>query len=321
MTLFGKSGAMFRLCLAAGLVLSCGDDKPQAQVKEVVAETGVEEIAASPVIPVLESECQRCHVLDNLGRKLSDDNAGIREWMAAQGTGLVRSDPAFPVPGIVFALPWPERGWHGEDSRNIDTCSDCHPVEENGIGHGVRTYPENARELAFAGGESCADGCHGWLAESVVSEGFRNGLGKVPVFNGSLRPEALLESGGNAHSDLFKKGAHPEELPMKIASFNAGCGGCHNVASESHGAIPSCVGCHSFKGTEGEKLRASIVAHIEKHVVDNDPDRPGDSACIYCHRQDESDPERSNRACYNCHLSGHQPLNGDGDPHFWPGQP
>jgi hypothetical protein len=39
--------------------------------------------------------------------------------------------------------------------------------------------------------------------------------------------------------------------------------------------------------------------------------------CGYCH----APSELFRAACYNCHLSGHQPFNDNGLPHYWNAPP
>ena len=72
-----------------------------------------------------------------------------------------------------------------------------------------------------------------------------------------------------------------------------------------------------FGGGKGE-LHIMHVAAINDHGADIDATQAGIPACAYCHMQDRAYDYRSRAVCYNCHLSGHQPLNADGKPHFWP---
>jgi hypothetical protein len=57
-------------------------------------------------------------------------------------------------------------------------------------------------------------------------------------------------------------------------------------------------------------------------MEENDVDMAamGAGPCAYCHTELEPSP-RSSAACYNCHLSGHQPMNAEGQAHFWPTAP
>jgi len=196
----------------------------------------------------------------------------------------------------------------------------CHPVDENGIGHGVRAYPESARDTAFVGGESCAGECHGWLANPVEVTGFEE-WGGFSTFDGHLDPEDLLAGADNAHSELWKVGFVPENMEMKISSFNAGCGGCHNVKSEAHGATVTCTDCHAMASDENVELHNAHVSYIAAHVLTLANELADVPACAFCHREDGAPEAVSNAACYNCHLSGHQPLNAEGSPHFWPIHP
>jgi hypothetical protein len=307
-----------RSAWAAGvllLVASCGGGPGSADTSETVGS----ELILPPYIAPLEARCEQCHVVDKLGETLSDENGGTREWLSGHGAGLVRMDPAFPSPGTHYAFEWPSRARHAEEQMELESCDDCHPVDEEGIGHGVRTYPEEQRSMAFKGGENCATTCHAWLKDTVASSGFQDVSGKRPKYLGSFRPDELLKAVDSAHSKLWKQGRVPEELPMKIASFNPGCGGCHNVHAESHGSLPSCLRCHKLSGPEGVMLRERIVKRIEERSATRAPENEELDSCAYCHRRDEAPTELGSRACYNCHLSAHQPLDGDLEPHFWKG--
>ncbi|GMV39036.1 MAG: hypothetical protein AMXMBFR64_07520 [Myxococcales bacterium] len=93
------------------------------------------------------------------------------------------------------------------------------------------------------------------------------------------------------------------------------------MVSESHGAILGCLDCHAFGGPAAA-LHTAHVAVIADHMEDNDVDMAamGAGPCGYCHTELEPSP-RSSAACYNCHLSGHQPMNAKGQAHFWPTGP
>ena len=284
-------------------------------------------------LPALSTECGDCHDVNQMMLPVEGGRAGNREWMAEAGSGLVRRDPAIPEPGAHLALDWAERGFHDRDvlmdcgnchsgpmsggAHEALDCSGCHPVREDGLGHGVKTYTEKARELVFAGGESCAAGCHSWLLEEVTSAGFAGEGGTTPTYTGILDPETLLLQADNAHARLFFHGSRSGKETIKIAAFNPGCGGCHNAVEESHGTILSCTYCHRF-GEPEAGLHVSHIRAIEDNRARLDPAAAGGLSCDYCHFPDETGTERSKAVCYNCHLSGHQPLNPAGKAHFWP---
>jgi len=273
--------------------------------------------AARPDLPPFTGDCQVCHDPASLGVPGADPQQGLRQWMESKGAGLVRRDSAFPDGALHLSLEWPRRGSHAE-AEDASGCGLCHPVGPEGIGHGVRTYPEELLATVFTGGASCADECHGWLVEDVTVTGFEDGTGQVPFYQGSARPADLLAAGGNAHSTLWQEGARPQVLPMKIAAFNSGCGGCHHVAGESHGAIMTCTDCHGLAGSQGSQLHEQHVEFIAQHSSRLDPVHEGESGCGFCHLGDTGDPELHRAACYSCHLSGHQPLDVEGRAHFWP---
>lgn len=295
------------------IVNSCGNNGNPA--KDVIEENEIvsEETTELPSVTV---ECKACHNFDSLSQIVSQEQKGIKEWMSVQASGLIRIDPIFPSPSLStnMSFPWQKRGRH--NSNDLNGCSICHPVRSDGIGHGVRTYPSDTMNTVFAKEKSCDKSCHSWLTEAVAAQGFENADGQVPSYNGSLRPTDLLQGSDNAHSDIWKKGASIENSNFKIVAFNSGCGGCHNVFAESHGTIANCLDCHVFGGSKGE-LHANHVSYIADQADNLDVKHPEITFCAYCHREDEVSTERSNAACYNCHLSGHQPLDKDGKAHFW----
>ena len=267
--------------------------------------------------PPLLATCESCHDLDALATPAEGAALSPREWATLAGDGLVRREPAIPEPGIHLTLPWPRRGTHVPGSPG--GCAPCHPVDALGIGHGIRAYPQP--ELAFAPGTSCAGGCHYWLPGPVTLHGFEGAQGMLTL-QVSMRPEALLNGAHNAHADLWRQGAHPPAAAgLRVGIFNPGCGGCHNLASESHGAVLGCLDCHDFEGKTGT-LHTAHVALIEDHMEDNDVDMAamGAGPCGYCHTDIEPSP-RAAAACYNCHLSAHQPLDDAGQAQFWPVDP
>jgi hypothetical protein len=234
--------------------------------------------------------------------------------MEQHGQGLVRYTPAITDAATHLAFPWARRGSHPDSMlTGIDGCGLCHPVDDNGIGHGLRIYNPDPAVPPFQGGSSCAGACHTWIPDDAVVTGFTPIGSDAPSYAGSLRPVDLLNGTETAHTTLWKKGFQPE-MAMKIASFQPGCGGCHNIADEAHGAIQSCLKCHKMSGS-GQPLHDQMVTAITNDKEQIDPDG-NVSACAYCHFEDGTD-HRSNAACYNCHLSGHQPMDASGKPHFW----
>lgn len=310
----GGLGVVLLMACSGGSGKS-GDAGPVDAVEVTQAEVGASDVAGE--LPSLVTECSACHVLDDLAGVSGGEWLGPGEWVAKKGSGLTWKDPAIPSPGTVYGLEWPERGSHAQEFIAPEKCGLCHPVDENGIGHGIRAYPEPARNMAFVGGESCAGDCHGWLDNPVAVTGFEE-WGGFSTFNGYLDPEDLLVGADNAHSELWKIGFVPENMEMKISSFNPGCGGCHNVKSEAHGAIVACTDCHAMASDENIALHGKHVEYIAAHVMMMAGDLADVPACAFCHREDGAPEAVSNAACYNCHLSGHQPLNAGGSPHFWP---
>ena len=268
-----------------------------------------------PDLPALSLDCSECHDLGALTVAAGDEAAGPREWMTLAGVGLVRLSPVIPVPGVKLTLPWARRGRH--DSTELGTCGACHPIREDGVGHGIRAYPSAA--AVFSSGVSCASSCHEWLGTAVVASGFEGSDGATRTYEGSMRPVDLLQSADNAHSAIWREGARADGDHFRINAFNPGCGGCHNLSDESHGAVLGCLDCHDFGGENGE-LHTTHVAVIADHAESNDVEAVanGMSFCTYCHTPDDTPAPRSSAACYNCHLSGHQPLDASAQAHFWP---
>ncbi len=258
----------------------------------------------------LEVDCNHCH------KDLTLPNpsySGARAWLAAKGLGMRRLDPIFPAPGTRFILDWPERGGH--DLAADQKCSTCHPVRnEDGLGHGLRTYPKPGE--VFAKEVDCAASCHTWLpAEASITQPFGVGAG----WQGSLRPAALLKGASGGHGTIWRKGLRPEDQKaFMVPAFGPGCGGCHNLASEDHGSIVGCMDCHVLSAGKVDQ-HALHVGLITTWQAAMDPKgyAAKTKACDYCHVNVNGRTELSAAACYNCHLSGHQPLNADGKAHFW----
>ncbi|TNF26115.1 MAG: hypothetical protein EP329_21730, partial [Deltaproteobacteria bacterium] len=226
------------LALLLALPTACAeletDAGPTADVTEDASADVEDDVGLfEPGVP-FTLDCAGCHDLAALQVVVPSDGAAPRDHLlAVDAIGLVRTDLAIPTAGLHFALPWPKRGRHTEG--DVASCSGCHPVDEVGVGHTLSVYP--TAQVAFAsGGRDCAGSCHGWLPEAASVDGFAPATGAAPSFSGSLRPAALLAGVETAHTALWRSGARPEVAgDAHIAAFNAGCGGCHNVAAEAHG--------------------------------------------------------------------------------------
>ncbi len=267
----------------------------------------------SRVLPELVTECSACHELPALGTAVESSALPWSSWLEKAGRGLVRVAPAVPEAGVHLGLSWARRGVHPADALSDGACDSCHPVDAQGIGHGVRAYPEAAAKLAFAGGESCGGTCHSWLPEDLAMAPFGD---DGPSWQGSARPADLLTAGDNAHSKLWQEGfvASVTSLSLKMSQYRPGCGGCHNLADESHGAMLSCLDCHKLTDGDGN-THSQHIAIIGSRLEQRNPTGPA-SACAYCHMDDDY-AQVGRAACYNCHLSGHQPLAPTGGAHFW----
>jgi len=266
-------------------------------------------------LPEGVTRCDACHDLAELGTAVADASLAPGDWAAVHADGVVRVDPMFPEPGLWWAVPWIGRGHH--DANALADCAGCHPVDAGGFGHGVRTFP--ALDAVFAGGTDCAGTCHAWLPATATAVGFDPAEGDAPTWTGSLRPRALLEGADNAHSRLWREGARPADPDaFGYGAFNPGCGGCHQVATEDHGHVTGCLDCHRFGGPGGRLhgLHADAIAD-GVDAIDPGLAASGGSRCDYCHADGDSPGPRARAACYGCHLSGHQPLDADGMPHFW----
>lgn len=310
------------LLVLAGLafLLACGGDDGAAGSDAAADETGeaLPETADVPVdvpdgsdIPEVETagepipivtDCSHCHAMAALRSPIDDPARVPKDWCFDQGLGLWRSDPAIPDGHIHMALIWTERGQHSDS----EDCGMCHPVDSQGIGHGLRVYP--FPDKAFEPASSCAASCHSWLPEEASTEGFENELGIRPTWSGSLRPADLLQEVETGHTRLWREGARVDGDNFRITGFNPGCGGCHNVQAEAHGTIVTCTGCHRF-GDRTNDLHQDHIALIAYEMDEKDPFAVAEDLeiCAYCHARPESPLERHKSACYNCHLSGHQP--------------
>ncbi|MBI3182987.1 MAG: hypothetical protein HYZ28_12695 [Myxococcales bacterium] len=246
--------------------------------------------------------CFGCHAEDALFAEGEGEGLAPREWMAKAGSGLVLSPLASGVE--VFTLPWPRRGRHGPADRN--GCPECHPVQPGGTGHGA------AKLLAPPDDSACA-GCHDWIPSDAASTGY----GARPSWQGSLRPDALLSEGTDAHARIFRDGfsaAVGSGAKLLVQRIGRGCAGCHAMSSEAHGGIPSCPDCHRFGTAAEEGSEAALHAsYIAAGRTANDPAHEGEADCLYCHGFAPTADQAYRMACYGCHLSGHRP-----DAVFWP---
>jgi hypothetical protein len=280
------------VAIAAALVGGC-DDKPAPQQ-----------------VP----ECGTCHDVAALSAPVS--SAPLREWTTLQGRGLVRRSVMIQTDADAFGAPLPRRGNHTE--MTPAHCVACHPVSEQGIRHGLRVYPREARDQIFRAATDCAATCHGWLPDDATSTGFTPATGTPPVYAGSLRSHALLTGADNAHAAIYEGGfVRNGGFTLRISRLLPGCGGCHNVRNEFHGTVSECVDCHRF-GDTSARLHTTHLDAIEAGRDANDPDHAAQPACDYCHGFAATPTDLKNAACYNCHLSGHQPLDAMGQAHFWP---
>ena len=331
-----------RLAVAVGAVASlvvlgaCPDDEGEVTPDTVdvpVAETNTDPGVTSDVSDDtagdvtepfrMDVTCSKCHELGKLTAG-ADATTAPGAWMALHGEGLIRYDTSMPTDAkLGFELKWIKRGRHA--SADEAGCGTCHPVYSDGRGHPVSQYGDGIRAMAHAkGGTGCAGPCHGWLKGEVEAKGFPDAAGLPTTVMVPGDPEALLKAGDNAHSALWRDGYQPEVPPAGIHAviLAPGCAGCHNLGYDSHGKIATCTECHDFDGQTGA-LHEGHVTAIGAGQGANDPENPDRTTCVYCHNfsDPEDEPDEVYRAaCYNCHLSGHQPLDAGGQAHFWPTQ-
>ena len=308
-------GLALAVCLA---VAGCPGEEELADPADLGGEDVAEPSDVLPELPSFTLECSECHAVAELRTSNEPEPVGAapRDWLTAHGAGLVRLDSVVGTEPPRLDLPWTRRGSH--DDQSMADCAGCHPVRDDGLGHGVRTYPTPGD--VFSPGVACSDDCHAWLPKQVLVVGFTPAEGPAPIYEGSLRPADLLAGAQNGHSTLWKQGARPAEAgDYAISAFNPGCGGCHNLAAEAHGVVMGCLDCHRFGGWSGplHKLHDDAIT-ARASAVDADFSAAGGSPCAYCHAEDDEPMSRSLAACYGCHLSGHQPMNAAGEAHFWP---
>ena len=259
--------------------------------------------------------CEACHVPEALAADVS--TLPGRDWAQVAGRGAVQSTTFIYGASQPYSVVWPRRGRH-DDVAPARCTTSCHPVSSQGLRHGLSVYPPGAHELAFAPATDCAARCHLWLPTTARSEGFAPAAGEAPAYDGSFRPADLLAAVETGHTRIFDQGYEGDFTARYVARLKPGCAGCHNVQSERHGALVGCMGCHRMRGS-GEELHWMHVDRINERRADVDPGHADDTACSYCHGFSSERSELTAGACYNCHLSGHQPVGEDGQPQLWPG--
>ena len=265
-------------------------------------------------------DCYNCHDAYVLTVSRSDESLGVKEWLQAGGQGLVMVPAYNPPPLFMYVLEWPSRGRHVFDLDTGD-CAQCHPIYNNVENHSNSMYPPEVQRLLYLGGADCASNCHAWLDSRVGSKGFVSDTGTTPTYSGTLDPYTLLTDVKNAHSNIFLYGFRitQDDPDLDMRSLNAGCGGCHNWDGPRHGHIADCTDCHVFDPTLTSGVHQKHIDMINATRARIDPGDAGMPACAYCHGFSDTTANHvlSDAACYNCHLSGHQPMGADGMPQFW----
>ncbi len=264
--------------------------------------------------------CYDCHDPYQISMSRSNESLGIKEWMQVGSSGLVMIQPYNPPPLYIFILDWPLRGRHPFD-LNTNDCAQCHPIYNNVENHSNSQYPPQAQNFLYTGGVNCAGSCHSWLEGNVQSTGFSSSTGTAPTYTGTLDPYTLLTSVQTAHTKIFLYGFRitQDDPNLAIRHLNPGCGGCHNWDGPRHGHIAECTDCHVFDPSVSGGLHQQHINIITATQSQIDPGDAGMPSCAYCHGFSDTTTNYtlSNAACYNCHLSGHQPVGADGMPQFW----
>ena len=264
--------------------------------------------------------CYDCHDPFQISMSRSNEALGIKEWMQAGSSGLVMIQPYNPPPLFILILEWPPRGRHPFD-LNTDDCAQCHPIYNNVENHSNSGYPPQAQRFLYDGGIDCAGGCHTWLQGNVLSTGFSSSTGTTPTYDGTLDPFSLLTSVQTMHTGIFLAGFRitQDDPDLAIRHLNPGCGGCHNWDGPRHGHIAECTDCHVFDPSVPGGLHQSHISVISATQARMDPADAGMPSCAYCHGFSDTTVNHvlSDASCYNCHLSGHQPMGADGMPQFW----
>ena len=277
---------------------------------------------------VSDFQCFECHQTQRIFGIKGPENGSLRSFLIGANAGLRLTPGLLPTAPDSFQLQLPRRGRHpaasGEDGGGVGSCVECHPIFSEGIGHGMRVYPngmstdecvachhsvpnENPHEPGrqepirpFAGGWDCAATCHDWLKNSVTETG---PTGRV--YTGTLRPGALLAYSTNPHHAIWNEGYRRPggDTSIRVSYIGPGCGGCHNLFDPSHGATPTCLDCHAWD--KHDARNGPHALHLAA-IGDRLPDG-ADMACAWCHGFAAPDLDTPRAACYNCHLSAHAP--------------
>ena len=305
-------------------LLSCNGETSDTTDAEIEpgADGAVSDGTADSGPVILETTCRVCHDLTALSEEPDPGHLAPRDWMATHGEGLLRYAPSIPEnASLHFELRWERRGHHPEIESG---CLGCHPVYADGRGHSVQQYAAAGRQSAHQrDGINCAGSCHTWLEATHQATRFPDADGTSSTIDVPGRPDELLSAADNDHAKVWRIGYQGEgsgsEQTVKVLA--PGCAGCHNFRAERHGEIPSCTQCHAFEGEHGG-LHVDHLTWIDELRAENDPSNPDRNQCLYCHNFNDpetDDPDPVYRAgCYNCHLSGHQPLDENSQAHFWP---
>lgn len=264
--------------------------------------------------------CYDCHDPNEISMAISNESLGIKEWMQTGSTGLVMIQPYNPPPLYMYTFEWSKRGIHTFD-LNINDCAKCHPIYNGVENHSYSEYPAEAKSYLYTGGVNCAGKCHTWLEINVQSVGFTSNAGTTPTYYGTLDPYKLLTTVNTLHTNIFLYGFRiTQDNPnFAIRHLSPGCGGCHNWDGPRHGHIAECTDCHIFDPSVNNGLHEQHINIITATQSQIDPNDAGMPACAYCHGFSDTTTNHtlSNAVCYNCHLSGHQPMGADGMPQFW----
>jgi hypothetical protein len=303
--------------LIAMMVIWGGCKSSPGQADDIKTDVISDGTAGSDTRDTMDkTQCNNCHDYSQLAEKKSTE--APREWTAKSGQGLTRKITLNFAADIAFSYRFPRRGNHTIETAGEPGCSTCHPMSTQGLRHGMSQYPLSTRSQLFTSQTDCGSACHDWLPASGTSVGYKPKEGTAPTYSGSLRPYELLTGANNRHAEIFKNGwVKVTGDPISIQRIKPGCGGCHTIIDERHGTMTECLDCHKFGGMSGAIHMAHLEA-INQNRETIDPDHGTESSCNYCHGLNDSPTRLLNSACYNCHLSGHQPLDASGKVHFWP---